>query len=262
MNWKNITTGLLLASLSIILPLENSQKTIAQEVEENTTIEEVEENTNELIGQTVSVRGEIEDLESGLTFVVSEDESLGDLFGEDEVLVVNTGGEPIPYFPQGDMDVQITGVVSEFILTEVENEYGLDLDPELYVEYENQPVILAESIAAAPEPGDVTKDPESYYDQRVAIEGEVEDIIGVNTFTLDEDQLVGGSDLIVVNLSNEPLPAEDEIVTITGVIRPFVKADLERDYDLQWDLDVQEKIEAEYSELPVLVVDSIYPSAQ
>lgn len=42
------------------------------------------------------------------------------------------------------------------------------------------------------------------------------------------------------------------------MLRPFVKAEFERDYDLTWDLDLQEELEAEYSEKPVLVVDSIY----
>ncbi|MEO1341809.1 MAG: hypothetical protein AAFV28_11865 [Cyanobacteria bacterium J06635_13] len=45
-------------------------------------------------------------------------------------------------------------------------------------------------------------------------------------------------------------------------MRPFVKAEFEQDYDLTWDLDVEREIEAEYTEKPVLVVDSIYPSAQ
>ena len=51
-------------------------------------------------------------------------------------------------------------------------------------------------------------------------------------------------------------------LVITGQVRPFVKAEFEQDYDLTWDLDVEEEIEAEYTDKPVLVVDSIYPSAQ
>lgn len=46
------------------------------------------------------------------------------------------------------------------------------------------------------------------------------------------------------------------------MVRPFIKSEFERDYDLTWDLDFQEELEAEYTEKPVLVVDSIYPAAE
>ncbi|MGK7951265.1 MAG: hypothetical protein AB4368_21405 [Xenococcaceae cyanobacterium] len=49
---------------------------------------------------------------------------------------------------------------------------------------------------------------------------------------------------------------------VTIIVRPYIQSEFERDYDLTWDLDLQEKIEAEYREKPVLIVDSIYPSAQ
>ena len=54
---------------------------------------------------------------------------------------------------------------------------------------------------------------------------------------------------------------DDETVAVTGVLQAFIVADLEKDYDLTWDLGVQEQVEAEYSQRPVLVVDKIYPSA-
>ena len=68
--------------------------------------------------------------------------------------------------------------------------------------------------------------------------------------------------MLIINVTGEPIPEVDEKVVVTGTVRSFVKADFERDYDLSWDLDVQEEIEAEYTDKPVLVVDSIYPAAQ
>ena len=261
MNWKNISLTISLFFLSVLLPLEIRNKLIAQEIDENVTLEEVTENTEKLIGKVVSIRGEIEDLDSNSAFIVSNEEGLGELFGEEKVLVVNITNEPI-ILPKKDTKIQIIGQVAEFILTNIQREYGLDLDPELYAEYETKPAILANSIALSPEPGEVTQDPKVYYNRRVAIKGEVEEILNSNTFTLDEDRLIGGSNLIVVNLTNKPLPTKNEEVVITGVIRPFVKTDLEQEYDLDWDLEVQEKIEAEYSELPILIVDRIYPSVK
>lgn len=263
MNWKNISVGVLLTSLTLLFPLSiNSKLATAQDVDENVTVDEITEETSELIGQTVSVRGEVTEIESPSTFVISGDEFLGDLFGEDEVLVFNVADNSLLVLPEDDAKVQVTGEVGTFILSDIEETYNIGLDPALYVDYENQPVIFAESVALSPDPGEVTEDPTPYYNQRVAIEGEVEDLLSLDTFTLDEDELIGGSDLLVVNMSGEPLPQEDETVTVTGVIRPFVLADLERDYDLTWDLDLQQQIEAEYTEKPVLIVDSIYPSAE
>ncbi|BAY92737.1 hypothetical protein NIES3275_47740 [Microchaete diplosiphon NIES-3275] len=54
---------------------------------------------------------------------------------------------------------------------------------------------------------------------------------------------------------------EGEKVAVTGVLRPFVVAELERDYDLNWDLTLQKQLEAEYSNKPVLVANEVYPSA-
>jgi hypothetical protein len=54
---------------------------------------------------------------------------------------------------------------------------------------------------------------------------------------------------------------EGEKVAVTGVLRPFVVAELEREYNLKWDLTVQKQLEAEYSNKPVLIANEVYPSA-
>jgi hypothetical protein len=54
---------------------------------------------------------------------------------------------------------------------------------------------------------------------------------------------------------------EGEKVAVTGVLRPFVYAELEREYNLKWDLTLQKQIEAEYTNKPVLVANEVYPSA-
>ena len=122
-------------------------------------------------------------------------------------------------------------------------------------------MIFASYMVAAPELEEVSENPELYYGQEIALEGEVEQVRNGYAFTLKENQLIGGDELLIINASGESIPQEDETVVITGTVRPFVKAELEKDYDLTWDLDVQEEIEAEYTEKPVMVIDSIYPSA-
>ncbi|MGB3291816.1 MAG: hypothetical protein WBB01_02360, partial [Phormidesmis sp.] len=89
----------------------------------------------------------------------------------------------------------------------------------------------------------------------------IEDKLDDNTFTLDEEALFGSDDLLVVSMMASPQAQDGEKVTVTGVLRPYVKADFETDYDLTWDLTVQEQIDAEYTEKPVFVADEVYPSA-
>ncbi len=224
---------------------------------ENVTTEEVADGTEGLIGQTVTIRSDALEVIEPASFVVADQ----DFFGGEDILILNASGE-IFELPEDDTEVQVTGEVVKFILADVESEYALDLDPDLYIDYEEQPAIIAQSIAAAPEPGEIAADPTQYYGQTLAVTGEIETVYSDNTFTLDEDELFGGQDLLVVVVSPMDAAVQDgETVAVTGELRSFVTADFETDYDLTWDLDVQEQIEAEYSERPVLVVNQVYPSA-
>lgn len=224
---------------------------------ENVTTEEVAEDTEDLIGQTVTIRSDALEVIDPTSFLVGDQE----LFDNEDILIINASGE-IFELPEDDTKVQATGEVVNFVLADIESEYDLDLDPDLYVDYEDRPAIIAQSLAAAPEPGEIAEDPDQYYGQTLAVTGEVENIYSDNTFTLDEEELFGGEDLLVV--VTEPIEAamkDGETVAVTGELRSFVTADFETDYDLTWDLDVQEELEAEYTERPVLVVDRVYPSA-
>lgn len=231
--------------------------TAQTEAEENVTTEDVAEDTEDYIGQTVTIRSDALEIIEPDTFTVADQE----FFGGENIVVVNATGEPFT-LPEDDTEVQITGEVTRFVLSDVESAYDLDLDPDLYVDYTDRPAIIAESLAPAPEPGEIAADPTQYYGQTLAVTGEIETVYGENTFTLDEDELFGGEDLLVVVTNPTEAPIQDgETVAVTGELRSFTVADLERDYDLTWDLDVQEQLEVEYSERPVLVVDQVYPSA-
>ena len=246
---------ILLLSLVAVFTTAKYRELRAQESEGNTTIEEITEGEEVVAGEEVTVRGEVEEVESGVSFTIQED---GFLEG-DEVLVINVSERDVPVGAD-DLPLQVTGEVGTLILADVEEEYGLDSD--LYVDYESQPVIFADYIVLSPDIEEVSEDPENYYGLEVALEGEIDEIRNAYSFTLEEDELFEGDKLLMINATGETIPEDDETVVVTGTVRPFVKAELERDYDLTWDLDVQEEIEAEYNERPVLVVDSIYPSAE
>ncbi|MEB3212167.1 MAG: hypothetical protein VKL39_12470 [Leptolyngbyaceae bacterium] len=84
-------------------------------------------------------------------------------------------------------DVQVTGEVRQLVTADLEQEYDLTLDPELYAEYEDRPAIIAESIAFAPDPEEVTEEPEQYYGQTIAVTGEIGELISTNIFQLQEE---------------------------------------------------------------------------
>lgn len=210
----------------------------------------------QLIGRTVTVRSE-PIAEQGLTSFTIEDKQL---FGVEPILVVNATGKPFALPQDDDTEVQVTGVVRQFVSTDIQREYNLNIQPELYTEYENKPAIIAESIALSPEPGQITENPQQYYGKTLAVTGEVEQVQGNNSFTLDEDELFGADDLLVLNRASNQVVQEGGDVAVTGVLRPFVVAELERDYGFTWDGEVRQRLETEYSNKPVLIAEQIFPS--
>lgn len=258
--YRKPLAGLLMAaSLTVVSACAEtpSETTTSEEATENVTTEELSGGAEGLIGQTVSLRAEVEETVDDTSFLIEDDQ----LFGGEDILVINASGEPFVLTEGDDTEVQITGEVQQLVTADFETEYGLDLDPELYADYEDRPVVVAQSIALSPDPGDLTSNPENYYNKRIAVAGEVEDKLSPTTFTLDEEQLFGSEDLLVLTQGVTPQTQDGEKVTVTGVLRPYVKAEFDTDYDLDWDLSVQEQIEAEYTEKPVFVADGVYPSA-
>ncbi|MGB3766748.1 MAG: hypothetical protein WA947_09325 [Phormidesmis sp.] len=257
-NPRTMAAGLLLAASAMILPAcAPAETSTPEEATENTTMEDVASGAEGEIGKTVSVRSEVESTVGDSAFLLDDEM----LFGGEDVLVINASGEPFVLVEGDDTEVQVTGEVQQLVIADIDRDYNLTLDPTLFVDYEDKPVIIAQSIALSPDPGDITSNPDAYYNKRIAVQGEVEDKLSASTFTLDEEELFGGDDLLVVANGMTPQTQDGEDVTVTGVLRPYIKADFERDYDLDWDLSVEEQIDAEYTEKPVFVADNVYPSA-
>lgn len=225
--------------------------------DDNVTTEEVAEDPSDLIGQTVTIRSNaLEEIEPSV-FTVSDQE----FFGGENIIVVNATGKTFVLPTTDDTEVQVTGEVRSFVIADIERDFDLDLNDELYVEYEERPAIIAQSLAIAPEPGEITENPSQYYGETLAVTGEVAQVYGNNTFSLNDEEFLGGNDLLVVETNPSGVVEEGATVAATGELRSFVVADLERDYDLTWDLDFQKQLEAEYADRPVLVVDRVYESA-
>ena len=255
--WNTKGAAIALAFLAMLLPAcstNTAEQVGGPTAKTNVTTEEVADKTNALIGKTVTVRSEVEKKVGANSFTIGDDK----LFGSEKILVINASGAPT-VLPD-DIKLQVTGKVQKFVVADVEREFNLNLEPEVEVEYKDKPVIIAQSIALAPEPGEVTKNPSAYYNKTIAVKAEVEDIISPTSFTLDEDKLTSTKDLLVLNTTPGQTIKDGQEVVVTGVLRPFVVADIERDYDLNWDLILQKKLEAEYSQKPALVTKSVFPA--
>ena len=120
-------------------------------VETVTSLEEVSEQTQQLIGQTVTVTGEVEEIVGPGTYRLEEQ---GEIFGEDSILVLMANEPPQPIAE--DQIVEVTGEVRQFIIAEFEQDYDLtwdlDVQRQLEAEYEGQPVVISQvTRVVAPE---------------------------------------------------------------------------------------------------------------
>lgn len=246
-----------LALMAMLLPAcakSGPQLTVR---DRNVTAQAVSQMTNALIGQRVTVRGEIKKLVSGNAFTINDEQ----MFEGQEILVVNASSAPFT-LPDDDIELQVTGEVRKFNIANLAKEFDLSLQPEAYLDYKDRPVIIAQSIALAPKPAQIVRNPTVFYNQPVAVEAEVEKVLDPIAFTLQEDQVTGGSDLLVLNpKAGQPMRAQQNVV-VTGVIRPFVVSQIERDYNLTRDLQWQKTVEAQYKNKPVLIAQQIFSAEQ
>lgn len=246
-NRGKIRVGAIAMALSaMLLPAcANDPNVGGPTAESNVTAEKVADETNELIGQPVTIRSDVVEKIGPSTFTVSDEQ----FFGGETILVVNASGAPF-VFPIDENEVQITGTVAKFVVADINRVYGLGLDPNLYVDYEGKPAIIAQSLAVAVEPDEIAEDPNLYYGRVVSVPGEVGQIVNANTFRFEED------DLPVINVNPRETTNEGDKVVVTGVVRQFVTADIERDFDL----DLDPELQVEYDKKPVIVAQSVFPA--
>ncbi|MGF1500144.1 MAG: hypothetical protein ACFB8W_25440 [Elainellaceae cyanobacterium] len=210
------------------------------------------------IGELVTVRSPIGTTLADQGVVLASDAG--------DVLVLNTTGVPFSVPEEEETPVQVTGELVQFVITDVEDEFGVDLDDDLFGEYEQQPAIIAESFAPAPTPEDLAVDGERYYNQPIATEGVVGGILSSNSFVLYEEGWIDDYGLLVIGVPQDLEAAESdvndgEMVTVTGTAQPFDLNSLQEDYDLGWDENEINEFETRYVDRPVIIADEVYPSA-
>ncbi|MEP0914779.1 hypothetical protein NDI45_28160 [Leptolyngbya sp. GB1-A1] len=266
---KKIRIEAIAAAFLAVLPaLSITERAVAQTSthqylnSQNATIDDIVDNPAAYTGRLVTVRSEPEETGDLQSFLLDDTDGIN-LFGldfdDDELLVFNYSGAPIALPEEDDVEIQVTGVVRPFIRAEVERELGIALDPEIYAEYEYEPAVFAQSLAYAPDPDDVTDEPEKFYGRAIAVEGNIDDIYSPYAFSLNDPDLFESGDVLVINTSPQRSSEEGASVVAVGELRPFIAADLERNLNLGVDLGLPGDVVAEYEQRPVLIVREVYP---
>jgi hypothetical protein len=98
--------------------------------------------------------------------------------------------------------------------------------------------------------------PKQYTGKTISVDAEVETVHGPRLFTIDEPNWgdLEGETLVYMPSDLAALVREDDRITVTGTVRPFVKADIEREWG--W-LDADDEVVVELARKPVLVASRI-----
>jgi ABC-type Fe3+-hydroxamate transport system substrate-binding protein len=243
------------------------------------------------VGRTVTVSAEVEDFLGTNMFTLDEDSILS---GPD-VLVLVPGG--LTANLTHDQKVTVTGEVRRYVEADLDRDFdffenGKLVDVKTKVDWNTRPVLVARSIRTADgaslmkgavhtasttshdttmhsatgtsiatplSAGKLAREAKNYYGKTVTVRAEVEDVLGTNMFTLDEDSVLAGSDvLVLVPRGVASGLKHDQKVVVTGQVRPFVEADLDRDFD--WFdngklVDVKTKVD--WKTRPVIVAETV-----
>lgn len=106
----------------------------------------------------------------------------------------------------------------------------------------------------------IMDNPAAYIGKTVTVTSEVEYAYGARAFRLDDEAVLRGgidNDLLVITRQPTTAAVNDtwltDRATVTGTVRNFVVAEIERDYGF----DLQPEIETEFRNKPVLIADSV-----
>jgi hypothetical protein len=217
------------------------------------TADDVSEDYEELIGQTVTIRGDVsERLADNVVRM-----SAGNWFGGEDIMVVLPDNFVLPTEEDGEdvaVDrIQITGEVQRLTAAEAQ-QYNIPEDE--VADGEGRPLILADTAAISPDAGELSDNPERFYNQTVAIEtGDLEEI-APNTYRIGGG-LTGGDILVLSEQPLQQLIDQGDDLVITGEAREFNLAEFQQQYN--WDAEQQQEIAENYAENPVIIAQEVFP---
>lgn len=243
--------------------------------------EELAKNPSKYYGRKVMIQpADVNRVISQHAFLLDEDA----LFAGPDILVI------VPS-PSGavakDAEVRITGTVRPYVEAEIERDFNWFSADSIEIELKDRPVVIAESvqsadgrefagaIARSPQPtpqreqamrvtaGQLAANPEQFVGSRVTLRAEVEAVYNRQLFTLDEDRMFAGPDVIVYARDGRVIVQDDEMVTVTGRVHKFIETDLFKNatWFEPWFRDIDEAGRGLFRSRPVIVVDSVQSMA-
>jgi hypothetical protein len=241
-------------------------------------------------GQTVTVKATVQDILGTHSFTLDEDAILA----RHDVLVLLPEGS-LPTGLKHDDHVLVTGTVRRYVTSELDKDYDWFKDGEIVksttkIDFDTRPVLVATSVRVAGDahakhgkmsdndspveiqrtgievvtPAKLSRDGKKFYGQTVTVRGEVDDVIDSRTFTLDEDSILPGPDvLVLVPKGVASTLVHDQVVTIVGTVRPYVMAEIKKDYDWFEDGKIVKRMgdKVDMKTRPVLVATSVRTAA-
>ena len=108
----------------------------------------------------------------------------------------------------------------------------------------------------------LAKHASDFYGKPVTVKAKVDDVMGANMFSLDEDALFAGPDVLVIVPGGISAVTHDQKVIVTGEVRPYVEPDLDRDFKFFEDGKLIKKdTKVDWKTRPVIVARSVRTEA-
>jgi hypothetical protein len=254
---SNLEKGIFSVTCALALTLAAASDINAQveSVNENgnVTIAEFVADPEALDGQIITIRGQVSERLGDSLFVITGGPNVVD----QNVLVINASGEPFTAPTGNNILVQATGDAVYPFNANLAAAYRLSPDYEAFTEYGDAPVVVAESLVAAPLPVAILENPDQFLDHQVAVQGQVSRVYEGKAFTLeagaDNQLLVVGEELDLLDVGQE--------FVITGTVTPLVIGTLDRNHLSIDNLNLINELESEFAERPVLRVNEITPAS-
>lgn len=256
--FKTIWDVTLIGALFILTSMTLSNRTPAPEddfSEKLTNTEKVVNRRDEFMGQTVTLKTNNIQTVGKSAFTVNGERRAS----KQPVLVINASGDQFQLPRDGNTRIQVTGQMRNLSVPILEQEYGLNLQDPAYQKFNNQPVIVAQHIAIAPQPSQVTARPQNFYGKTVAVVGEVDNLQNPMVFNLQEPTIRGEKTLPVI-LTKAPKIAVNpgQTVEVIGEVRPFVANQIQQEYNPNWDEKTKQQLASAYGNTPVIVAEEVY----
>lgn len=121
---------------------------------------------------------------------------------------------------------------------------------------QSAPMVQATQTAMKVKIDELEDSGQKYIGKTISVDGEVEDVLGPRIFSIDEPNWADLEGELLVTMPSHlvALIKDDDRVTVTGTLKPFVRAEFEREWG--W-FDLSPEVEAELAMKPVLVADRI-----